>query len=94
MKTMGICSWIMNRLYIFEANTKQIPIALIVPPFIPMFSEDYSVRMIQKHAKKWYKKRTKAAIVIQHKYEARILYKYMKLKRKIVYRSIRQHGEK
>ena len=90
---MGICSWIMCRLYNFDANTEQIPTALIVPPFIPMFSEDHSVKMIQKYAKKWLKKRTRAAIIIQHRYEARILYKYSKLKRKIISRNIHERND-
>lgn len=86
---MGICSWIMHRLYNFETDTKQIPTALIVPPLIPMFSEDQSIIIIQNHARKWHKKRTRAATVIQHRYEARVMYKYFKLKEKITLRSMK-----
>ena len=85
---MGVCSWMMQIFY--ESKQKQIPTALIVPPFISVFSEDYSIRMIQKHTKKWYRKREKAAIVIQREYDNTILrklLKYYKLNKRIRFRN-------
>lgn len=75
---MGICSWVMNRLYNHETQPKEIQTAIMILPYIPKFSEESSVLIIQKYTKIWFYKRKYAAIKIQRKYESKILSEYKK----------------
>ena len=84
---MGICSWVFNIFYIRPQSIQTpMPTALIVPPFIPQYSDEKYASIIQKYTKKWYQTRVNAAKKIQHSYESKIIFKsytYTKLQHKI-----------